>query len=415
MHNDPNSENKLPQTQSQDEAYMLDAKAALLGKGTPWANGILYTILLLLVIGIIWAYFGTVEQLTIGEGKVIPSSEVKIIQSLDGGIITQIDVDEGQTVKKNQVLMRLDDTRYRADFNERYAKYLSLLAMTARLRAEAYGDNKVTYPDFLIKNQPQLVQRETTLFNTKRNALLQEIALLHDSLKLSQQQINMYKPLVEKGVVAKIDLLRALSTSNDIQSKIIEKQNAYRNDSGTEYLKQNAELSIVIEELKSLRDKITRATLYSPVYGIVKKLNIYTIGGVVTPGANIMEIVPLEDTLLIQAKVQPKDIAFIHVGQPAIVRLTAYDYTIYGSLNGTVEYISPDAIEDSKPSIDRSFPIYYLVNVRTSRSYLGSDQHKLPIIAGMTATVHINTGEKRVLDYLLKPLLKAKEEALRER
>lgn len=409
--------NQFPQQDPrnrEDENFMADTKSAFLSKSTFMSHAILYALIVLLVIGLVWAYFGKVEQVTIGEGKVIPSSQVKIIQSLDGGIISQLPVKEGQEVKKGQIVARLDDTRYRSDFRERYAKYLALLASNARLQAELQNKSTVDFPAELIQENPTLVRQERELFETETHSIKEEIALLENSLALANRELEMYKPLVEKGIVAQVEYLRAQRNTNDIRNKILEKKNHFRESTGDELSKVNSDLAVVTEELTSLRDKLDRATLYSPVNGIIKKLNVVTIGGVVTPGLNIMEIVPIEDSLLVQAHVKPKDIAFVEVGQPASVKIAAYDYSIYGSLDGTVEYISPDAIEEPKAA-GQDAHIYYLVNVRTKKGYVGNNKNKLPIIPGMTATINIMTGEKRVLDYLLKPLFKAKEEALRER
>lgn len=397
----------------EDEAFIADTKAAMLSKSTLFAHGILWTLGLLILAGIIWAYFGVVEKIAIGEGKVIPSSQVKIIQSLDGGIVTDISVREGQTVKKNQILMQLDDTRYKADYQERLAKYLVLLAITSRLKAEAYNEPKIDFPPILNKH-PEITTRETKFFETRRDTLKEEVALLQHSHSLAIERVKMYEPLVARGTVSKVDMLLAQRTANDIKSSILEKKNKFSKEAWEEFNKQNGELSIVSEELKSLHDKMIRTTITSPVNGIVKKLNVVTIGGVITPGLNIMEIVPMEDTLLVQVKIKPRDIAFIHVGQPANVRITAYDYTIYGSLEGVVEYISADAIEETKQT-EIGEKIFYEVNIRTNRNYLGNEKRKLPIIPGMTASANIETGSERIMDYILKPLLKAKSEALRER
>lgn len=401
--------------QAEDEEYMTDTKAAMLGKSTFFAHSILYTLLALIVFGLIWAYFSTVEKITIGDGKVTPSSQVKIIQNLDGGIVSEILVKEGELVKKGQVLMRLDDTRYKADYQEHYTKYLVLLAITSRLKAEAYGDPQINFPDILLKEQPALVTRETKQFETRRNTLREELSLLEHSYALAQQQIQMYYPLVEKGTVSRVDLLKSQQSADAIQRDILEKRNTFSKDAWEEYNKQNADLALEAEQLKILKDKMLHTTIVSPVHGIVKKLNIVTIGGVITPGLNIMEIVPIEDTLLIEAKIKPKDIAFIKIGQPADVRITAYDYTIYGSLPGKVEYISPDAIEETNRNAMPGENIYYEVDIRTNKNYLGGEKQKLAIMPGMGAVVHITTGEHSVLNYILKPIYKAKEEALRER
>lgn len=408
------SERKLPKPHAEDEPFVADTKSALLDTTPHFANVILYSIAILIIIGAIWAYFANIEQVTVGEGKVIPSSHVKVIQSLDGGIVTDIAIKEGQVVQKGQILMSLDSTRYTADFQRDYAQYIALLAMVSRLTAESYSYPQVTFPPLLKEKFPELIMREERLFHTRQESLKQEVAVLKNDEELLAQEIAMYEPLVTKGVVSKVELLRSEMRANAAKTKTLARIDEFREQAWTEFNKRKAELNQLEEQLKSLRDKMNRTVLRSPVKGVVKKLNVVTIGGTISPGMNIMEIVPLDDQLLIQAQVKPSDIAFINVGQRAVVKITAYDYTIYGGLPGTVEYISADTIEEPKTS-DRATVSYYLVNVRTQRNYLGNEHHKLLIIPGMTASIHIITGKKTILEYILKPLIKAKEEALRER
>lgn len=398
----------------EDEDFMVDHKVAFLNKPTVLANSIIAVIILLTLICLIWAYFGKISQVTVGEGKVIPYTEDKIIQSLDGGIVAELPLHEGQIVKKNQVLIRLDDTRYKADFSETYSKYLTLLAITSRLHAEIFKDPKIHFPFFLAKEGPSLVQNEEKLFETRRKDLNEEIALLQKSFEIANVQLAAYQPLVKTGVVSKVEYINAELNVNNLKNNVLEKRNKFSEDAWEEYDKQVADLTITREQLKSLRDKMDRATLYSPVDGVVKKINIVTIGGVVEPGMDIMEIVPINDNLLVEVRIKPKDIAFIKKGQSATVKIAAYDYSIYGSLAGVVEFVSPDVIEEAK-QVNGDSALYFIAKIRTAHNFLGNDKNKLPIIPGMTATVHIMTGENRVLNYFLKPLLKAKEEALRER
>lgn len=402
---------------SEDEEYMSDAKAALLSKPTKFASSILYLIVLLLVISLIWAYFSKIDQITIGEGKVIPFSEVKIIQSLDGGTLSEILVDEGNFVKKNQILAKLDDTRYTADYSTAREKFLALSATVARLSAEAQEIDHIEFPADVSKEKPDLVTRETKLFQTRRDSLKTELINLQNVYESAEKEVQMYPPLLEKGYVSKVQYMRSQQTAYSAKQKLLERQNQFRESVLAELTQRKGELASLTEQIISLRDKMLHTVLRSPVDGIIKKINIATVGGVINPGMDIMEIVPLSDSLIVQVHVKPIDIAFVHLGQAAIVKITAYDFSIYGSLEGKVEYISPDVIEDTKQNLapGQSAPSYYLVNVRTDKSYFGNDKHKMPIIPGMSATVYIKTGKKTVLDYLLKPLLKAKEEALRER
>ncbi|MBA2653480.1 MAG: HlyD family type I secretion periplasmic adaptor subunit [Gammaproteobacteria bacterium] len=395
-----------------EEDFIRDSKAALGARTSRKTHFILYAIILLILLGLIWAYFATIEQVTVGMGKVIPSSQIKIIQSLDGGIVKEIDVKEGQIVKKDQMLLTLDDTRYKSDFQATHAKYIALAAMIARLNAEAQQKSTIDFPAE-VKKHPEVIARENRLFELRKKSLEEELKLLQNSYEMANRQVKMYEALVPQGYASRLDYYNSIQRATDIQSKIAEKRNRFSEGIKTDLTKNEGELTSLLEVLHSLRDKMIRTTLYSPVYGVVKKINIYTLGGVVSPGMDIMEIVPLSDTLLIETRVRPQDIAFLIVGQPATVKITAYDFSIYGGLKGVVEYISADTVQvDTDAKNKESF---YLVNVRTNRNYLGTEKRKLLIMPGMLATVHIETGKKTVLQYLLKPLIKAKEEALRER
>jgi adhesin transport system membrane fusion protein len=412
---------KEPKIHPDHEDYVSDKKAAFLNKSTFLANSVIYIILLLIIVGTIWAYFSKIDQVTVGLGKVIPFSEGKIIQSLDGGIIEKIYVKEGDVVDENQQLIKLDETRYKSDYLSAYSKFLALTAMSARLQAEADGKDHIDVPQLLKDQEPILVTRETNLFKERREDFNKQVALLEQSTNIAKKEFEMYEKVVKEGVVSMLDFYRAQRTVNELQEKLYEKQSAFREAALTELNQRKAELSSVSEQLNSLRDKMTRTVLVSPVKGVVKKINITTIGGVVSPGMDIMEIVPISDPLLIEARVQPKDIAFIQVGQPATVKIGAYDYTIYGSLYGKVIYVSADTIEPQKTRAEegaegeKSAQVYYIVKVKTDHNYLGTEQHPYPISPGMTATVHIQTGKKSIFSYILKPILKAKDEALRER
>ncbi|MBS0358490.1 MAG: HlyD family type I secretion periplasmic adaptor subunit [Proteobacteria bacterium] len=407
----------FPEIQKEETDFISDSKAALMTKTTPLAGMILYSILALIVVGLVWAYFAPIDQVTVGEGKVIPSSEVKVIQSLDGGIIASIDVEEGTTVKNNQKLLRFDDTRYKSDYAQAREKYFALEATITRLSAETQGLDEVIFPLDLQQTHADLIATETKLFQARKEALTKELSVLTQNHELATKEMKIYEPLVKSGVVPKIDYYKAQRVANEIQDKMLELQDKYRQEALTELNQRKADQAVITESLTSLQDKMQRTTINSPVNGIVKKIYIHTIGAVVQTGQIIMEIVPIEDSLLIQAKVKPSEIAFIQLGQDATVKITAYDYSIYGSLPGKVEYISADTIEDTKanPAADKDIANYYLVNVRTQKSYLGNEKHKLPIMPGMNATVHIMTGKKTVMQYILKPLIKAKQESLRER
>lgn len=402
----------FPEMQEDDLDFITDSKAALLNKRTPIAGMILYCIFIMLIVGIVWSYFASIDQMTVAQGKVIPSSEVKVIQSLDGGLIASIDVDEGTLVKKNQILLQFDNTRYKSDYQQGREKYWALTAAIARLNAEIQGLPTVTFSKELVETHADLIATETKLFEARKQALTQGLEVLERNYELANNVLKIYEPLLKSGVVPKIDYFKAQQSANEIQQSIYNLRDKYRQDALTEMNQRKADLAVINESLTSLNDKMLRTTIYSPVNGIIKKIYIHTIGAVIQSGQPIMEIVPVEDSLLVQAKVKPSDIAFIKVGQDATVKISAYDYSIYGSLEGKVEYISADTIDEK---IDNQDVNFYLVNVRTKKSYLGTAQYKLSIMPGMDATVYIKTGKKTVLEYLLKPLIKAKEESLRER
>ena len=396
-----------------EERFINDNRAAMLTKTLPFAHIIIYTILVVFFILLIWAYFSEIDQITVSPGKVIPSSQVKLIQSLDGGIVNKIAIREGEHVKKNQPLIFLDDVRYKSDYNSAYSKYLALSAIVARLKAEVLNESTVQYPAVLNK-YPELKNFETKLFIERRQALKASQMVQQKSLDLAKKEAATYAPLVEQGYASKLDYYRAQRNANDIQTHMMDEKDKFMEETLTNLNAKQADLQVVTDQLIALKDRIERATIVSPVAGIVKQLEVVTVGGVIKPGETIMQIVPIEDHLLFEAHIAPQDIGFIKIGQKATVKISAYDFSIYGGLNGTVTYISPDAIQgDLGPSGQRIN--YYIVNVKTDRNFLGGGNHKLQIMPGMDGTVHIETGKNTVLSYILKPLIKAQQEALREK
>jgi len=406
---------KKSRLHTEDDEFIVDSKTALLDKSTPLANRVLYTILIFLLCTALWATFATIDEISVAEGKIIPSSQNKIIQSLDGGIVEELLVHEGQTVEKGQTLVRLDMTRYAADYGQANEKYYALLALIARLQAETQNLDTIVFPK-QVQAFTGLMARENKLFKTRKEALTADKAVLEKSYNLANHEVEIMQPLVDKGYASKVELIRAQREANDIKGKIQQLQSQFQEKAQEDLNSHSAELSSIIETLAALRDKMEDTVIISPVKGIIKKINISTIGGVVSSGMDIMEIVPLEDNLRFEAKIKPADIAFIHPGQPASIKLTAYDFTVYGALYGKVDSVSADAIEDEKARPIAGAPeVYYRVIISGQNNYLGSAKHKLLIIPGMTGTAHIVTGQKTILTYLLKPFIKAKQEALRER
>ncbi|WP_313399188.1 HlyD family type I secretion periplasmic adaptor subunit [Stenotrophomonas sp.] len=396
-----------------DAAFMNDVQESLLSQTTPGSRLVSYIVAAIIVVGIIWASMARVEEITQGEAKVISRSREQVIQSLEGGILAEMSVREGDVVESGQVLLKIDPTRANASYREALTKVVGLKATLARLRAEAYGQALVF--DEQVKQFPEEVESETRAFNARRRALEESVSALDRSYALAMREINLAEPLAAKGLLSDVELLRMRRQANDIRSQVVERRNRYRADANSELVKLEMELSQTSESLVGRADVVERTTVTAPVRGTVKNVRVNTIGGVIQPGEHILEIVPLEEQLLVEGKIRPKDVAFLRPGLPATVKITAYDYAIYGGLTGTVEHISPDTLkDDEKASAGRPDTTYYRVVVLTNKSALHAGDKDLPIIPGMVATVEIRTGEKTVLDYLLKPVLKARE-AFRER
>ena len=375
----------------------------------PRASLVIWIIGIGLLILLLWAGLFQLEEVSTGTGKVIPSSKEQVIQSLDGGILTKLDVQEGDIVQKGQVLAQLDPTRFESNVGESQSLLISAQATAARLRAEVNG-TPLVFPDE-VKKDPKLVQEETALYNSRRENLEQSISGLKLALQLVQQELTMTEPLVAKGAASEVEVLRLKREANDLQNKINDARNQYYVKSREELSKANTDTEQQMQIVRGRTDTLNRTTFKAPVRGVVKEIAVTTQGGVIPQNGKLMTIVPLDEQLLIEARISPRDIAFIHPGQEALVKITAYDYSIYGGLKGKVTVISPDTIRDEV----KQDQFYYRVYIRTDSDKLYNKEGKsFSITPGMVATVDIRTGEKTVLDYLLKPFNKAKE-ALRER
>ncbi|WP_428943565.1 HlyD family type I secretion periplasmic adaptor subunit [Pantoea sp. FN060301] len=362
-----------------------------------------------LILFFVWAHFAILDEVTVGTGKVTPLSHAQVIESLDGGIVNELNVHEGDIIEKGQVLARLDPTRFQSSFGEAAARARTLRASAERLRAELTGA-PLRFSAETLK-EPELVARETQLFESRRRNLSETVSNLKQSMKLVQDELRMTQPLVAKGAAGEVEVIRLRRQVSELRGKIDEAQNEYAVRAREEQVKNNADLDAQLQVMTGKEDQLTRATLYSPVRGIVKDVQVNTVGGVVQPGGKLMEIVPLEDQLLIETRINPRDIAYIRPGLPATVKVTAYDSSIYGNLHGQVETVSPDTLQDE---VKRD-QYYYRVYVRTDKAELSNKAgRKFPIVPGMVANVEIKTGQKSVMDYLVKPLNKVKE-SLRER
>jgi len=399
----------------------------------------------------LWANFAVIDEVTKGDGKAIPSSKIQKIQNLEGGIVSELYVKEGQIVEAGAPLIRLDDTRFASNVGETEADRLSMLLRVERLSAEV-DDRPLNFPADVLKAVPNQAASEESLYTSRRQQLHDEIGGLQEQLiqrqqelreftskqaqyrsglALQRQEINMSEPLVAQGAVSPVEVLRlkraevetrgqldattlaiprAESAIKEVQRKIDETRGKFRSEALTQLNEARTDLNKAQATGKALEDRVSRTLVTSPVRGIVNKLLVNTIGGVIQPGVDLVEIVPLDDTLLVEAKVRPQDIAFLHPGQEATVKFTAYDYTIYGGLKAKLEQIGADTITDEDKKTT-----YYIIKLRTDRSHLGTDEKPLLIIPGMVASVDIITGKKTILSYLLKPIIRARAEALHER
>lgn len=340
----------------------------------------------------------------------VPTSREQVIQSLEGGIIADLHVREGDIVEKDQVLAQLDLTKTEAIVEESAAKYRAALASIARLEAEV-DQSDLEFPDEL-DDFPELIQAETRLYKTRQNALQQSLSGLEQSLNLVKSELQLTENLAKKGAASNVDVLKLQRQVADLELQITDKMSEYMVQARQELSRVQAEAESLESVVRGREDSLSRLTLRSPVRGIVKNVMLTTRGGVVPPNGELMRIVPLDDQLLIEARISPRDIAYIHPGQEAKVKITAYDYAIFGGLDGHVTVISPDTIQDEvKPDV-----FYYRVFILTDTDSLVDKKtgHAFPIVPGMIATVDIKTGEKTVFDYLMKPFGRVKE-ALRER
>jgi adhesin transport system membrane fusion protein len=433
-----------------DLRYMESLSAAVLQKAPIKSQMILWIMLIVIAWLIAWASYAEIDELARGVGRVIPSKQVQIVQNLEGGIISEILVDEGEKVESGQILVKIDDTSFSSSYEENRLRYLELKAKSIRLEAEASGKS------FKVDKKTRaemtdLILQEENLYYTNRKQLGQKLNILKEQVaqrrnelreaqakeeqlrrnyKLIAKEVEITKPLVKSGLVSQVEFLklsreasatqgeldavtlsipRVRSTIAEARNKIEETRLEFQNKAQEELNKVSAEMSRILESGQALEDRVRRTLVRSPVKGVVKQLLVNTINGVVQPGMDIIEIVPIQDNLLIETKIKPSDIAYLYPGQKAIVKFTAYDFAIYGGLMGKVTYISSDTIVDEEGNN------YYLVRIKTDTNYLERNGEKYEILVGMVANVDIVTGKKTVMDYILKPILKTKEAALRER
>ncbi len=444
----------IPDKEEQEDVeYMSPVTGAYKHKPKGWGGILLYAIGGFFVLAILWSFVAQLDQITRGEGTIIPSGQTKIIDHLEGGIIKEIKVKEGDVVEQGQILLLVDATVAKDKYAEGLTVYYRTQAQIARLRAQSEGKPFVV-PEEVKKNAPEIAEKEMALYhealkrienerNIAKNELEQrnqefeqaktKVVQLEDRLKLSQEEMKMMAPLVRSGIAPKMDWIKVQRDVSDTKGELagarvaVPKAQAAIGEAKQKL--EQVEINIRTEENRELReaqlrwadikdntvkdlDRLTRTEIRSPVRGTIKELKINTIGGVIQPGKDLIAIVPLEDQLLVEAMVQPADVAFLRPGMKAVIKITAYDYGVYGGLDATLLDISADTIIDEKTREQKKF---FRIRLKTDKNYLGTETHRLPISPGMTAQVDILTGKKTVWQYIMKPILKAKDNALTER
>ena len=358
-----------------------------------------------------WANFSEIDQITRAPGSVIPSSNVQLIQSKDGGVLEKLPVSVGEIVEQGQIVAQFETTSAEADYQEAKVQVASLSAAMSRLTAELFG----TEPEFsaIAKGFPHFVTSQRLLFERRQSAKQDEIANLDAILALVREEILMNEPLVARGDVSKTEILRLQREEAELVAQRGKIDSEYFQSTQAEFNETEEEFERVSQLLIQRKQQLDATTLVAPVKGIVKSIRLTTVGGVIRPGEDVLEIVPLEDDLLIEAKVAPQDIGFLKVGLDVSVKIEAYDYTIYGDLDGVLSYISADTLEENTQRGDTPF---YRVHIRTQgRKFSGRPDADLQILPGMTATVEVKTGKNTVLSYLLKPIVKTLRESMGER
>ena len=408
------SNQKKENVSSADLHLINDLNAALQTEKHRGLFAVIVILFLLITAFVVWAYNSKVEEVTRGQGSVIPSSREQIVQSLDPGTIAEMKVKEGDIVEKGQVLLKMDDTRSSAILRESAAKVVNLEAMVSRLRAEAYG-MPLKFADHIPK---ELRQREAAAFEARRRAVVDAVVGLHQNKATLDKEIAITAPMVKQGVMSEVELLRMQRESSQLALQISERQNQYAAEANNELVKTEAELAQARENMAMRADPVERSEIRAPLRGIVKNIQINTVGGVVQAGQDILEIVPLDDKLLVEAYIRPQDVAFMRPGLDAVVKLSAYDFAIYGGLHGKVTLISPDTLSNQKRAdelkLDQNQQYYRILVETDGNSIKDKNGKSMQIIPGMVATVDVKTGEKTVFDYLIKPITRLKQ-ALRER
>jgi len=432
-----------------DIAYMQSLSAAVVQRSPKYLLMMVVLLLFFVLSAIIWLGWAEIDVVVRGSGKVVPARQIQVIQSLEGGIISEILVREGDEVEVNQPLIKISDVAFSSSFEENRLSYYELRAKSARLKAEAHGV-EFEHDEKVAEVSPELLKSELSLFESNRQQLKQTLSIydeqinqqqsaleetqskqrqLRKSLELLRQELKIKEPLVRRRIISEVEYLqvqqreaevegelegvgisipRIRSTIEEARRKFEQARLDFRNKAKRELNEVMAEISRIAEAQTALQDRVSRTTLRSPVKGTVQKLYSNTIGGVVSPGSEIMQIVPREDALLVEIKIKPADIAYIGMGQEARLKFTAYDFAIHGSVKGLVDFVSADTVTNEEGIS------YYVARVRPEKPYLGHEKQPMFIKVGMASEADIITDKKTILEYLLKPINRGLEKALRE-
>ncbi|MDC6166160.1 HlyD family type I secretion periplasmic adaptor subunit [Paucibacter sp. XJ19-41] len=395
---------------SRDEGMFMSALAAAqVDEPLPRVTWVLYLLLAAVLVAIVWSALAEVEQISRNDGRIVPDAREQVIASAEVGILRELLVREGDRVSRGQVLVRLDPTRVEAQQNEGHVKRLALQATIARLAAEAAG-RPLQFPAELHDHKA-LMEAETESFEARQRLLEEAVASIGRSAALLGREMRIAQSMAAKGLMSDVEVMRLSRQVNELQLQRSERVSRFRQEASAELVKLRNELAQQQEQMVVRQDALTRTVLSSPVDGLVKNIRANTLGGVITTGAPIMEIVPLTERILVETRIKPAEIGYLRVGQKATIKVAGFDYNVFGGLQGKVEYISPDALGDADKGGDGR---YYRALVRAERSTLRYRGEAVEVIPGMNASVEIKTGERSVLSFLLRPMLKT-QEAMRER
>jgi len=436
----------------EDGHFMDDVREATMRGAHPASNMLFWVLLLFVFIVIVWMSFAKIDEATRGDGAVIPSGQIQTVQNLEGGIIKEILVKQGDIVEAGQELLQIDNTGVFATLGEKEQRRLFLLGAIARLTAIVEEKSQPEFPAELLESAPDVAAQALRLFNSQISEVKSAVSVLNNQIRgrsaemreigksleksregyrLAQQELDLTRPLEARGSISKVELLRVERETNNLRGEMLEAEQGLsaarsalaearsrlreiksqrQNEARLELGEFQTELNQIGETVKADKDRVARTSVTAPVRAQVKDILVNTIGGVVQPGMPLVELVPLDDSLLVEARIKPQDVAFLRPDLKAIVKITAYDFAIYGGLPGKLDSISPDSFTD-----EQTGETYYKIKVRTDKTTLGTTANPLPIIPGMVASVDILTGKKTVLQYLLKPINKARSNALKER